>query len=122
MKNRILIVDDSETNNILLENILAEAGYNTIVAYNAGEAFQRIKTEVPALILLDIMMPQTDGLQMLDMLRSEEATSKIPVLMVTARDDEESKELALKIGAQDYIKKPVDIYSLIEKVNSILKK
>ena len=120
LDKRILLVDDSTTNNILLQNIFEDEGYTVDVAFNAKEAYKLIDKNHPDIILLDIMMPEIDGLKILETINSDENTNSVPVIMVTARDDEETHQNAMKQGAVDYIRKPIDVEAIIEKVKTIL--
>ena len=120
LDKRILLVDDSTTNNILLQNIFEDEGYTVDVAFNAKEAYKLIDKNRPDIILLDIMMPEIDGLKILETINSDTNTNSVPVIMVTARDDEETHQNAIKQGAVDYIRKPIDVEAIIEKVKAIL--
>ncbi len=116
---RILIVDDSTTNNILLQSLLEEEGFRVDVAFSGKEALKLIEKQQPALILLDIMMPEIDGISLLRKLQSEGATQSVPVVMVTAKDDEYSREESLLAGAKDFLTKPIDVELVISKVKSL---
>lgn len=116
---RILIVDDSTTNNILLQSLLEEEGFHVDVAFSGKEALKFIEKQQPALILLDIMMPEIDGISLLRKLQSEGATQSVPVVMVTAKDDEYSREESLLAGAKDFLTKPIDVELVISKVKSL---
>jgi len=118
--NRILIVDDSTTNNILLQSILEEEGYAVDVAFGGKEALKLIKAGKPKLILLDIMMPEIDGITLLREIYSNKTMQDIPVIMVTAKDDDYTREESLAAGAHDFLTKPIDVDMVIEKVNSLL--
>ena len=119
-KAKILVVDDSNTNVVLLEVVLEKEGFEVATAMNAREAFKSIEKEIPDLILLDILMPQTNGFEFLETLRSHREYSGIPVIMVSAVGNEENKKQAKKLGAQDFFEKPIDISSVVRKINSIL--
>lgn len=117
---KILVVDDSSVNNFLLENVLEEKGYQLQVAYNGKEAMDFIHQDPPDLILLDIMMPGIDGFEILEKLNRDDSKSKIPVIMVTSKNEETDKERAFKSGAVEYIVKPIDIEELLDKVDKTL--
>ncbi len=119
---KILVVDDSSVNNFLLENVLEEKGYHLQVAYNGKEALVFISEDPPDIILLDIMMPGIDGFEILDKLSQEESKQKIPVIMVTSKNEDTDKERAFKSGAVEYIVKPIDIEELLAKVEKTLEK
>lgn len=115
-KQTILIIDDSSVNNILLENILQDEGYNVQVAFNANEAMAYIREQKPHLILLDIMMPGKNGYDILQDLRKDESTKNIPVVMVSAKSYTEDIEKAKILGANDYIAKPINIRDIVAKI------
>ncbi len=116
MEKSVLIVDDSNTNNILIQNVLEAEGIKSSIAFSGDEAFQLIKTEKPSLILLDIMMPIVDGFTVLEKIKENPDTKQIPVIFVTARNDNQVKHKALSSGAVDFVQKPIDINKLIELV------
>lgn len=119
---KILVVDDSSVNNFLLENVLEEKGHHLQVAYNGKEALAFINEDPPDIILLDIMMPGIDGFEILNELSQNESTRKIPVIMVTSKNEDTDKERAFKSGAVEYIVKPIDIEELLAKVEKTLEK
>jgi len=104
-KSTILIVDDQETNIDLLVDALGNT-YEIIVAMNGHEALEAAKTEIPDLILLDIMMPGMDGYEVCRCLKADEATRRIPIIFLTAMDSQEDESKGLALGAVDYIVKP----------------
>ena len=125
----ILIVDDMKDERLLLERILRDAGLpDTILAESVKEAFDYLglgesagRAEEIDLILLDIIMPEIDGLEGLRRIRAEEPLQDIPVIMVTVKEEGESLKTALEIGAVDYITKPVDPLELLARVRSALR-
>lgn len=119
-KITILIIDDSSVNNLLLENILDAEGYSVMVSFNAKEAFEMIETKKPDLILLDIMMPGMNGFTVLKELKSDPKTNYIPVVMVSAKSDSVDIDKALETGASDYIVKPINIKTILEKIEDLL--
>src|SRR5678815_3334259 len=88
---RVLIVDDEPHNRQLLEVMLAPAGYHLLSAASGEEALEMVATQAPDLILLDIMMPGIDGYQVAAKIKGDRATSNIPIIMVTALDDRQSR-------------------------------
>ncbi len=120
-KSKILIVDDSPSNIFFLEGFLKAEGYDVSTAKDGFECLDYLKTNKPDMILLDIMMPEMDGLEVLEKIVNNEETCNIPVVMVTARTDSEDLEKALSIGAIEYIKKPIDEIELLARVKSALK-
>ncbi len=116
----ILVVDDSTTNVVLLEAIFYERGYKIETAYNAKEASAIIDKKTPDLILLDLLMPQVNGFDFLKKLRKERNTKETPVIVVSAATDEENVDKIMRMGAVDFIKKPIDLEYLVDKVESVL--
>lgn len=119
---KILVVDDSTTNVVLLEAILDEKGYTIETALNAKEAYSIIDKETPDLILLDLLMPKISGFDFLEEIRKNEKTKNTPVIVVSALTDEDNIEKILKMGAIDFVKKPIDLQYLVERVESVLQK
>ena len=117
---RILIIDDSITNVILLDAILGNRGYEIIKTSSVKEALPFMGHTLPDLILLDLLMPRVSGYKFLEDIRKNERTKNIPVMIVTAVIEKESKIKTQKLGIIDYIEKPIDIHALIEKVEETL--
>lgn len=120
LKKTILIVDDTETNIDILLELLGEK-YDVIVALDGVSALEIVDENQVDLILLDIMMPQIDGYEVCDRLKSKESSSNIPIIFITAKDDEKSIEKAYEAGALDYITKPFKALELLARVNVQLK-
>jgi two-component system, cell cycle response regulator len=120
MQKKILLIDDSSVNNLLLQNVLEDEKFSVLVAFNGKEGLDLIKGAKPDLILLDIMMPRMDGIEVLQKIVSDEATNKIPVIMLTAKTDKADRQISLEMGAVDFITKPVNIDELLGKINTIL--
>ena len=116
---KILVVDDIATNVLLLKTILGKAGYRIVTATGGREALEKVESESPDLILLDIMLPQLNGLEVLRRLRK---SSSMPVIMLTARDAVMDKVSGLDMGADDYITKPFAIEELLARIRVILRK
>ncbi len=115
----ILIVEDSETSGLLIQSLFEETGrYKANIAMTGTKAFHFIKKEIPDLILLDIMLPDIDGYTILKRLKMNHATRDIPVIMVSAKNHSADIEKAMKLGATDYIVKPIGINNLFERVES----
>ena len=117
----ILVVDDDERNLKLLDSLLQAAGYRTALAADGREALQRVAENPPDVILLDVMMPELDGFEVAARLKREERTRTIPIIMVTALDDRDSRLRALDAGAEDFLTKPVDRAELTTRVRNLLK-
>lgn len=120
--SRILVVDDSSTNIVLLEAILNGQGYEIETAQSVKEAYQIIKKESVNLILLDLLMPRVSGYDFLKEIKSNQSTKDIPVIIVSAVADAENRKKSIELGALDFINKPIDIQYFIEKIETILKK
>lgn len=117
----ILVVDDFETNILLLQNILKEAGFGVKSAFSGYEALEIISKEELDLVLLDILMPGISGMEVLEQIKADARTQGIPVIMVTAIHEIKSVRTAMSIGAQDYIKKPINKDELLFKITETLK-
>ena len=119
MPGKVLIIDDSLTNNVLIENILKSEGLESLVAYSGKEALKFLKQEKPSLILLDIMMPEMDGFMFLEQIKKHKLND-IPVIIITAKDDIECIDRAKNAGVENFILKPVDINKVIKSVKKHL--
>ncbi|HEY4492899.1 MAG TPA: response regulator [Acidobacteriota bacterium] len=117
---KILLVDDEEDILDFLELILEEQGYSVIKANSGKEALAAAQMHHPELILLDIMMPEMDGWEVLKFLKADEETADIPVAMLTARTEMKDKIQGLQEGAVDYICKPFATKELLDKLQIIL--
>lgn len=118
---KILIIDDLRENVFMLQNRLEKANYNIISAYNGETGIEKAKKELPDLILLDIMMPGKNGLEVCKELLEEEITKDIPIIMVTAKVAADDIRIGLEAGAFDYIKKPFNNIELLARVSTALK-
>jgi len=112
----VLLVDDSTTNIVLLEAILEEKGYILHTALSAREAFSILEKEIPDLILLDLLMPKISGFEFLANIRAEERTRNIPVIVVSAVTNADEITRIRELGTVDFIRKPIDIQYLIDRV------
>jgi putative two-component system response regulator len=118
---RILLVDDEENNLKLLSRWLKPLGYIIELASNGEEAVQKARESRPDLIILDIMMPVMDGYEACRILRTDPKTKNIPVIMITALSDRESRLKGLSVAANDFLSKPIDQSELIIRVKNLLK-
>jgi len=119
---RLLVVDDVEANRDLLARRLRQMGHAVEMAANGREALERMRADAFDLILLDVMMPEMDGLEVLEELRADEALRTIPVLMVSAVQEMESVVRCIERGATDYLPKPLNVVLLKARVESSLEK
>lgn len=114
---KILVIDDSKVITHIAKAILNKRGHDVAVAHDGMEGFRVAKTEVPDMILLDLLMPLMDGYETCQRLKSDEATRDIPVIMVTSKTEPADKIKGLEMGAVDYVTKPFDPGELIARVN-----
>lgn len=117
MTNKIMIIDDNETNVKLLDLVLTKAGFKTDTIVNPKFAFDIIKETKPALILLDINMPEINGLKLCKMVKKDAETRDIPIIFVSSLSDVKYIAGGLAIGAVDYIKKPIKPDEVIARVS-----
>ncbi|HTI69282.1 MAG TPA: response regulator transcription factor [Candidatus Limnocylindria bacterium] len=119
---RILVVDDEPDALEVLEFNLKAAGYEVTTADDGEAALRKAKQQSPDLILLDLMLPEVDGLEVCKILRRDAATSGIPIIMVTARAAEIDRVLGLELGADDYVTKPFSPRELVLRVKNLVKR
>ncbi|MEW6067984.1 MAG: response regulator [Nitrospirota bacterium] len=119
-KSKILIVEDTLDTVELLRKRLRADGYDTAEAYNGEEGLQKVSEYNPDLIILDVMMPKIDGYDVCKKLKTDESTRYIPILMLTAKTDVESKVKGLDIGADDYLPKPFNYNEISARIRSLL--
>ncbi len=112
----ILVVEDNEKNMKLMRDVLHAIGYRTLEATTAGEALTMAAEHVPALVLMDIRLPDMDGTEALRRLRSAPKTASVPVLAVTAQAMKGDRERFIEAGFDGYLSKPVDVDELMEMV------
>ncbi len=120
-RSTILIVDDEPFNVDLLEQELEEYGYETLSAANGQEALSQIAAGAPDLILLDVMMPIMDGFTLCRLLKGDETTRLIPIVMMTALDSIEDRIKGIEAGADDFLTKPVDERELMARIQTALR-
>lgn len=113
----ILIADDEPVNRALLQRRLEREGYHVLTARNGSEAVRQVKEVHPDLVILDVMMPEMDGMDACRLLKESEATRDIPIIFLSARDETEIKVSGLSLGADDYISKPFEAEELIARVH-----
>ncbi|XRG77397.1 response regulator transcription factor [Rossellomorea sp. GAMAL-10_SWC] len=120
MNNKILVVDDEEHILTLIKFNLEQAGFQVVTATDGEEGLQKAVEEKPELIVLDLMLPKKDGMEVCKELRLQRNTT--PILMVTAKDDEFDKVLGLELGADDYMTKPFSPREVVARVKAILRR
>lgn len=119
MVKRILVVDDEKSIADIIKFNLEKEGYSVDLAFDGEEAITKVSNIKPSLIILDVMLPKKDGFQVLKEIRKE---YKIPVIMLTAKEEEVDKVLGLELGADDYITKPFSMRELIARVKANLRR
>ena len=120
MKPRILVVDDEPDALEILSFKLKEAGYLPLLAKDGARAIALARDERPALIVLDLMLPEVDGLEVCKILRRDPTTASIPIVMLTARAAEMDRVLGLELGADDYVTKPFSPRELVLRIKKLL--
>ncbi len=121
VNSKILVVDDSSTNILLVEGLLSNEGYEVFSATSVNEALDMLKHELPDLIILDLMMPRVNGFHLLKKVKSNPRTKLIPVVILSAKTDQQSFEMAKSLGASEYFCKPVNISLFLKKVKQEIK-
>lgn len=119
MAQKILVVDDEPKIVTMIRGYLRQAGFVVIEAFDGKVALERFKAEQPALVILDLMLPEIDGF---DVAREIRKNSDTPIIMLTARTDAMDRVLGLELGADDYVPKPFDARELIARVRAVLRR
>jgi two-component system phosphate regulon response regulator PhoB len=122
MKPKILVVDDEPDALELIQYNLKAAGYDVITAADGEEALKKARAANPALVILDVMLPEVDGLEVCKRLRREPATAAVPIIMLTAKAGEIDRVLGLELGADDYVTKPFSPRELVLRVKAMLRR
>lgn len=121
-KQTILVVDDEKDLLDLIEYNLKKEGFNVLKAENGEEGIAVAKEKNPDLVLLDIMMPKMDGMQVVEEMRKDDQLNNIPIIFLTARSDEKTEVDGLNKGADDYITKPISTTKLISRIKAVLRR
>jgi two-component system alkaline phosphatase synthesis response regulator PhoP len=122
MSQRILVVDDDRQIVRLVQSYLQQSGFTVLTAYDGEEALHVVRREKPDLVVLDLMLPGRDGLDVTRIVRSDEALAAIPILMLTARVEDVDKLIGLELGADDYLTKPFNPPEVVARVKAILRR
>jgi CheY-like chemotaxis protein len=117
---KILLIEDNEMNRDMLSRRLAMRGFDVVVAIDGSSGAAAATGEQPDLILMDVSLPDMDGLEVTRRLRAQPATAAIPVIALTAHSMEADRRHAIEAGCQDYDTKPVDLTRLLGKINALL--
>jgi CheY-like chemotaxis protein len=121
MSNKnILIIDDSNTNLVLLESLFRRNGYRVFSAINGREGLDLLKKNIPDLIFLDLKMPEIDGFEFMRLLKKNTDWANIPVVILSAISDKETIIQSIEMGVVDYLTKPLEIEKVISLTKSIL--
>jgi len=121
LKGKILVADDEKVNVEFFQVMLERLGFEVNVAYNGEEVIQRVKFFAPDIILLDLLMPKLNGIEVTKILKSNPETSNIPIIVLTAIDDIKEKVDLFEIGVEDYITKPFNFIEILARIRGILK-
>jgi phosphate regulon transcriptional regulator PhoB len=122
MSSRVLIVEDEPDIRELVVHHLKREGYQVSVAASGEEALRQVQASPPDLVLLDLMMPAMNGLEVCRRLRQDPVTASLPIVMLTAKGDEIDRVLGLEIGADDYVVKPFSPKELLARVRAVLRR
>jgi phosphate regulon transcriptional regulator PhoB len=122
MASKILIVEDDSDIVELLTYNLREAGFETEAVFNGGDAIERAVEEQPDLIILDLMLPEVDGLEVCRLLKQDTQTEDIPIIMLTAKGEEIDRVIGLQLGADDYVTKPFSQREFVLRVRAVLRR
>ena len=122
MSQRILVVDDDRQIARLVQSYLQQSGFTVLTAYDGEEALHAIRREKPDLIVLDLMLPKRDGLEITRILRGDANLAAMPILMLTARVEDVDKLIGLELGADDYLTKPFNPQEVVARVKAILRR
>jgi DNA-binding response OmpR family regulator len=119
---RILIIEDCPSFSRAINHIVDKEGYDVSTASNGIAGLRMVKENPPDLLILDVMLPGLDGFEICSQLRTDESTAKLPIIMLSSKGQETDKTMGLKVGANEYLTKPVDRTLLLEKITSLLTK
>lgn len=119
---KILVADDDPSVREVIRFALSKAGYTVVLAENGALALSQFAREQPAMVVLDILMPEMDGLEVCRRLRAEPRSAATPILFVSSRDDEVDKIIGLEMGGDDYLTKPFSPRELVARVKAILRR
>ncbi len=121
-RQKILIVDDEMDTLLPLKRSMEAEGYIVVEAYDGFDGIKKVKEEIPELIILDLMLPGMDGIEVCSRLKKDGITRNIPIIMLTAKDEIRDKVKGLEIGADDYVTKPFNLNELKARIKSVLRR
>jgi two-component system, OmpR family, phosphate regulon response regulator PhoB len=122
VREKIVVIEDESDILEVIEYNLTREGYRILTSRDGEEGLALAKREAPSLVLLDLMLPSLDGIEVCRLLKSDPVTSKIPVIMVTAKGEESDAVLGLGLGADDYVRKPFSPKELVARVKAVLRR
>jgi len=122
MTKKVLVVDDEKDIVDLIAYNLEKEGFTTVKAYDGGQALNLVRTESPDMVILDLMLPGVRGLDVCKTIRRDKKTERLPIIMLTARNDDLDKILGLEMGADDYVTKPFNVKELIARIRAVLRR
>jgi two-component system alkaline phosphatase synthesis response regulator PhoP len=122
MKRRILVVDDDHEIVRLLRAYLEQSGYEVLAAYDGETALHMLRREHPDLVLLDLMLPERDGLDVTRVVRTDVSLAAMPIIMLTARVEDHDKIVGLEMGADDYVTKPFNPSEVMARIRAVLRR
>ena len=120
MTQSVLVVDDEPMARTLLRLMLVRAGFNVSEAENGRDALEKVRLNLPDIMILDVMMPGMDGFEVCQTLRDNELTASLPVIMLSAKTDLDSINYGLRVGATKYLKKPISPEALTDHLRETL--
>ena len=121
-RTKILIVDDELDTLLPLKRALEMEDFNVVEAQDGVEALEKVRAEIPDLVLLDLMLPRINGFEVCHRLKQDEATSSIPIIMLTAKGETSDKVEGMEIGADDYVTKPFNLDELKARIKAVLRR
>ena len=122
IKTKILLVDDEENIRLLVKVNLEKVGYEVIEAPDGKKAMELLQTNIVDLVVLDLMLPEMDGLEVCRLIRRDSRTANLPIIMLTAKTEEIDRVIGLELGADDYLTKPFSQRELLARVKAILRR
>src|SRR6266511_109332 len=122
MASRVLIVEDEPDIRGLLAFHLEREGYQVVKSANGADALRQVRARPPDLVLLDLMLPEMDGLEVCRRLRQDPATAPLPIVMLTAKGEEVDRVLGLELGADDYLVKPFSPKEVVARIRAVLRR
>ena len=122
MREKILVVEDEKNIAKLVAYNLEREGYRVQIAKDGEEALERIRKDAPDLVVLDLMLPKIDGLELCRLIRSDRKTAHLPIIMLTAKTQEADRIVGLEMGADDYVPKPFSPRELLARVRAVLRR